>query len=387
MDNFTSKDSAGAMHASPEKIKGKVLGDYLIELPVLKEVDYAAIEKKCKETLCAAGCSAICKKLNNGDMVVGRSMDLGYSHNPAYVVKTDTQNGYKTVGFAYNPYFGTTYDEAREIGITQDELTAVLLSTYDVMNEKGLYIELDMRLVQPDWTNIAMTTGTNPDADISLCYPAVLRYFGEKCATVDEVLELAQNVNAYDMVLGDMRWSGAYLVAEASGRHGILEIVDNKFVWTEGAECHANFYINEEYKDRAVFGDGFGRYEVLMGGIADVKTEADMMELIKKVKYSQVEDPDNCIFDPRGETTGYIGNPDDADAYITIEMAKSEKYKEKIMSVLREDGKRLRSLTIDQLRDEPTTWISAWQCVANCNKRTIKVIFFEDDDLTFDFAI
>ncbi len=375
--------STGKGKTETENIEVKVLGDHLVELPLVTEINWENLEKKSREQLSSGGCSAVLKSMDNGDTVIGRSMDLGYSHNPAYVIYTDTENCYRTVSFSYNPFFGKSFEDVKENGLTQDEEETVLLGVCDTMNETGFYIEVNMRTAQPDWTGIARSTGTNPDGEISLSYPLIPLYIGQRCATVAEAVELIKKINVYAMTIGDLAWEGSFMIADALGNYGILELVDNKIVWNEGASCHANFYINPEYKDKAVFGDGFGRYKVLSEGVGNVKSEEDMADLIRCVRYSQVLDPDTCLFDPRGECTGDKGDG----KIITMEMVQDETLKDDIMNYLRENGKRQKAMTIDELRDESTTWVSAWQLVANCMNHTIDVIFFEDDALSFHFEI
>lgn len=176
--------------ATNARVMGKVLADYVIELPVVTEIDYEAGLKENKEKFAKFGCSTAGKIVDNGDMVVGRSYDLFYGNNPAYVVRTNVEGFNKTVGLVYNSFDGRTFDEVKENGLTQEEILTLLFFTADIMNDKGFYIEANMRPKQPEETGIAISTGTNPGAEITLSLPALIRYLGERCATVDEALAL-----------------------------------------------------------------------------------------------------------------------------------------------------------------------------------------------------
>ncbi len=382
-DSSTSTDT----ESESTNLMGEVLGDYVVELPVITEIDYEAGLAKNKEMFGQFGCSAIGTVLDNGDMVVGRSFDLYYSNNPAYVIKTDVEGFYKTVGLAYNTFDGATFDDVKENGVTQDELLTLLFFTEDVMNEKGLYIEADMRDEQPEETGISISTGTNPDAEVSLSFPALVRYLGERCATVDEAVELANTLNVYGMSNGKVNWGGGYFMADASGHYGVLELIDNKLVWMDGQNCQTNFYLNDEYKDKAIIGSGIGRYELLESEIGSVKSDEDMTALMKKVRYSQMLDPYNCLFDPRSEFSGVGEQYADFGGMLTIDMCADDQYKDTILEVMETFGSQEREKPVQQLRDEGTQWLSVWQTTANCNKKSIRVIFFEDDALTFDFTI
>ena len=370
--------------AENSKVMGKVLADYVIELPVVTEIDYAAGLKKNAEKFAKFGCSTAGKVVDNGDMVVGRSYDLFYGNNPAYVVRTDVEGFNKTVGLVYNSFDGRTFDDVKENGLTQEELLTLLFFTADVMNEKGFYMEANMRPKQPEETGIAISTGTNPGAEITVSLPALIRYLGERCASVDEALELAKSLNVCAFSNGEVNWCGGYFMADESGHFGVLELVDNKLIWNEGQNCQANFYINDEYRDKATLGTGLGRYELLRSEIGSVKTADDMTALMKKVRYSQILDPYNCAFDPCSEC---CGEELPEGGVLTLAMCADGAYKDAILQSLEESSALERKKSLQQLKDEGAQWVSVWQTTANCNKRTIKVVFYEDDELTFDFAV
>ena len=367
------------------KLMGKVLADQIIELPVVTEIDYEAGLKKNVEKFAKFGCSATGKVVDNGDMVVGRSYDLFYGNNPAYIIRTNVEGFNKTVGLVYNSFDGRTFNEVKESGITQEELLTLLFFTADIMNEKGFYMEANMRPKQPEETGIAISTGTNPGAEVTLSLPALVRYLGERCATVNEALELAKTLNVTAFSNGEVNWCGGFFLADESGHFGVLELVDNKLIWNDMQNCQANFYINDEYKNKATLGTGLGRYELLRSEIAQVKTADDMTALMKKVRYSQILDPYKCAFDPCSEC---CGEPiDESGAVLTLDMCASGKYKDAILEGLEKSSAVERAKSLQQLKDEGTQWLSVWQTTANCNKKTIKVVFYEDDNLTFDFTV
>ena len=385
--NSTVDESTSDTISESTNLMGEVLGDYVIELPVITEIDYEAGLAKNKEMFGKFGCSGIGKVLDDGDMVVGRSFDLYYSNNPAYVIKTDVEGFYKTVGLAYNTFDGHTFDDVKENGVTQDELLTLLFFTADVMNEKGFYIEANMREKQPEETGIVVSTGTNPDAEVSLSFPALVRYLGERCATVDEAVELANSLNVYGMSNGKVNWGGGYFMADESGHFGVLELVDNKLIWTDGQNCQTNFYINDEYRDKAIIGSGIGRYELLESEIESVQTADDMTALMKKVRYSQILDPYNCLFDPRSEASGVGEQYEALGGMLTLDMCADDQYKDTILEAMEASGSQEREKSLQTLKDEGTQWLSVWQTTANCNKKSLKVVFFEDDALTFDFTV
>ena len=382
----SSSDASGSEGSGSKStnLVGDTLADYVIELPLITEIDYEAGLKKNMEMFGKFGCSVIGKVLDDGDMVVGRSFDLYYSNNPAYIIKTNVEGFYKTVGLAYNSFDGSTFEDVEKNGITQDELLTLLFFTGDVMNEKGFYIEANMREKQPDDTGIAISTGTNPDAEVSLTFPAVVRYLGERCATVDEAIELVNSLNVCGMSNGTVNWGGGFFMADETGHFGVLELVDNKLVWNDGQNCQTNFYLSNDYKEKATVGNGVGRYDLLESEIGSVKTADDMTALIKKVRYSQVLDPYSCPFDPRSEWCGI--EAEESDGLLTLDKCADDAYKDKILEAMEESGSKEREKSLQTLKDEGTQWYSVWQTTANCNEKSIKVVFYEDDALTFDFT-
>ncbi len=368
-------------------IHGKVIGEGVIELPTFTSVDYEAGFKKCKALFGKFGCSAFGKVLDNGDMVVGRSLDLFYSNNPIYVVRSEVPGFYKTLGLAYNVFDGKDFKTVKENGVSEDELLTLLFFTVDIMNEKGLYIEGNMRPDQPESTGIKRSTGTNPSSEISMSIPALIRYLGERCANINEAIELANKLNVYGLFSGHLTWGASLYMADESGHHGALELVDNKFIWNEGAPCQTNFYLNDEYKDKATIGSGLGRYDLLMSKIDKIKNEKDVANLMKQVRYSQLMNPTTCLFNPVSEACGFGDEFKDFGGAFTVEMARSHKYDDVIMQVLEEEGKKERAKSLQELKNEGTQWYSVWQTVANCNKRTLTFTCFEDDSLTFTYKL
>ena len=110
-----------------------------------------------------------------------------------------------------------------------------------------------------------------------------------------------------------------------------------------------------------------------------------MTALMKKVRYTQILDPRTCAFDPCSEC---CGEPiDESGNVLTLQMCASGKYKDEILQGMEVSGALERAKSLQQRKDEGTQWLSAWQTTANCNKKSIKVVFYEEDDLTFDFTV
>ncbi len=372
-----------------ETIKGKVVGKQVIELPTFTEVDYKKGLALDESLFDHYGCSAVVKKLANGDTIVGRSMDLYYSHRPAYIVRTAVPGYLKTVGLAYNPFVGKTFDVVEKEGLTAEDTLPVLFFTTDIMNEKGLYIEGNMRPGQPKEAGFADSSGTNPGAEWRMSLVGLIRFLGERAGSVEEAVALANTVDVYGIKNDKLNWTGALYMADASGHHGVLELVDNKLSWCDGEPAQTNFFLTPEYHKKAVYGSGVGRYARLMEGIDAVKTEDDMMNLINKVSYSQLIMKDEWTFDPRSDYTTDVEDPALAQfgGKLTLKDAIDEKNREVLYEMIRELGRAERVKSIDQLKDEGTQWLSVFQLVANCNRKNMHVMFFEDPETIQDVTL
>ncbi len=379
---------AGFTSCNSGNIKGKILGDYVVELPVYTSLDYDKALKSDNENYGKFGCTGVVKTLENGETIIGRSYDLGYSFKPAYVVRTAVPGFHKTVGYVYNTFAGPDFEDVKKNGLSSDDAATIPFFTGELMNDAGFYAEANMRPSEPESTGIKESSGTNPGAEYRMTFAALIRFMGERAGSVDEALKIANSVDVHNFKTEHTSWGGGIILADSTGHYGVLELVDNKLVWSDMANAHANFYINDEYREKSAYRMGLGRYEVVKAGIDSVKTEQDMHDLITKVRYNQMTfDSANCIFDPRGEVMGeYRAEWEKWGGILTYKDAYDPANKDYIMSVLAKDNEVAKNATDSQLR-EVGLWQSAWQSVANCNKKTLKVTFFEKDNLTFDLTV
>ena len=372
-----------------ERIVGKVLGKQVIELPVFTDIDYKAGLALDAEHFGKYGCSAVAKVLPNGDMVVGRSMDLNVTNKPAYIIRTAVPGFLKTVGLAYNPFGGPDFDEAKEIGIKKIDTLPLLFFTIDIMNEKGVYIEGNMRNAEnEELTGLKECFSTNPGAEYRMSPGALIRFLGERAGSVEEAVALAKTVDVHSLKSGTLDWNAGIYIADATGKYGILELVDNQLVWLPGEPLQSNFFLSRGNRDRALYGAGFGRYETLKAGRDAVQTEADMMKLISLVRFSQSLDPATCPFDVRTEYTGEHVPGIGADGEkMTVDQALDEKNRPILDAAIQKVTAAERAKGLETLKKEGQLWYSIWQVVANCNRQSIHAMFFEDPTLVFDVTV
>lgn len=320
-------------------------------------------------------CTAVAKTLPNGDTVVGRNMDFYITHKPAYIVRTKGIDGqYDTVGVTYAQHCFPENESVKVNGLAKWQREAIPFTSTDVLNEKGLYCETNMRFDELDKNGnpVFASTGTNPKSKEYISVLMLPRYLANHCATVDEAVALAKKLNIYSIKAPGMNWSLCMLMADATGNYGLLEVAKNKVFFIKKQPVQTNFYVTKSLNKQQHYKSGLGRYATVMEGLKDVKTDEDMFKLIKKVTYFQSNFPDICQYDPRTElvsdssqmTTDYVLNP---------------KNQEEVQAKLREGAAKVSKMTREEIMDNGQYWESTFTNLVNCNKKTMTVRFFEDD--------
>lgn len=323
----------------------------------------------------AGGCTAVAKVNAAGDTVVGRNMDLNISNKAAYIVRTDVEDCYRTVGLMYTYQdYSPDYEDVKANGLPEEFEKVMPFLADDVLNEKGLYIEINMRNGEfwPTGESKFSCPGTNPDSDERVYMFQLPRYIGEHCATVDEALEYVKTLDVYSK---DGFRNYCFLIADASGHYGVLEFGQNKVIWNEGQQAQANFYVSEELAAIQELKAGVGRYDKVLEGIDAVQTEDEMFALMDSVSYFQIYDIKNCQFDYRSENVG-------EEPYATYDYVMAEENGAYIEEAMLQLGAYVNSLSRQELRDANTYWESVFTEVVNCNERTLLVRFYEDDAKT-----
>ena len=321
-------------------------------------------------------CTAVAKTLPNGDTVVGRNLDFYITHHPAYIIRTKGVKGmYDTVGVAYPNDNFPTNEYVKANGLTKQVREIIPFSCTDVLNEKGLYIEDNMRFDElgKDGKPLFASSGTNPKSKERVSVIMLPRYLASRCATVDEAVALAKKIDICSIKAPGMNWSLCLLMADATGNYGLLEIAQNKVSFLKKHPAQTNFYVTKAWNKQQHYRSGLGRYETVMNGLKDVNTDEDMFKLIKKVSYFQSNFPDTCQYDPRTElvmdnskwSTDYILDP---------------KNQEEVQAKLRDGAAKLSKMTREQIMDDGHYWESVFTNLVNCNKKTMTVRFFEDDN-------
>ena len=401
--------------ACAEKETGKatpqcpvVITDHVLDIGTITDFDEEGFLKYYEDQLLVpdGGCSCILTQID-GKNLVGRNTDMGLSENAAFKFVLDI-NEYKAIGLSYSPGTpGLDYDDVLKNGVDESALSNIPYTASDYLNEEGLYIETNNRSYEEGLE----VTGTNPDSDVNVFLALFPAYAATRCATVDEVVALAKSVNTYNSTDPSKApvSNYAFMVADAQGNYGLLEVAGNKVSFLKGQNGQANYYITPEFAANQKYASGESRYEVLNEGLDEVRTMDAMLSHMRKAHYSQAfypNDLDKATFDVRSEFVQYIpvnaeGEVDEENgdaANCTAAWLTDGTRRGEILNILQginqnDYGRFMQAdgtYDFDGLRKAygtmPDFWVSAFTIAIDCGQKTMKVGFWENLDETFEFS-
>ena len=326
-------------------------------------------------------CSAAVRVNSDGQTLVGRTMDLSISDEPAYIFRTDVEGFYKTIGLTYFPNGRASYEEIVENGLDENFRALIPYFSSDSMNEYGLYVEANMRTDEyyDDGTSKFGSSGTNPDSDTRIAMSILPTYLTTHAKNIPEALELIDTLDVYSLDSESLSWPFAYMMADAEGNYGLLEIVNNEVIWHDKQAIQTNFYIAEEYRAIEDYQSGLGRYEVLANGLDAVETKKDMYNLISKVLYSQSYDRENSQFNI---LTEYVDLKPEWTTDYVLDSANEAEMSEYINAISQDFHTKSRA----EIAESGSYWETIFTIVADATNKTFYVNFFEDPTRSFNYS-
>ena len=222
------------------------------------------------------GCSALTVKTPEGGVLMGRNFD--FNSALGVVLHTIPDRGYETITTFNVEFYGFGEDYKPEGFKNQYLALAGLFVALDGINEKGLAIA---DLMAGDTIQTHQRT-SKPD----LTTTAAISYLLKNAANVDEALDLLRGIDMHS----DIGSAHHYAMADASGKHVVVEYVDNEMVVVESPAV-ANHYLCEA-KLNVGHIEGDDRYDHLCqryeqaGGVMN---EAQLTEAIKAASQSERE--------------------------------------------------------------------------------------------------
>ncbi len=282
------------------------LGNYVIELPdftdpkswdiglaeVNKLVDHGKLPK--------VGCTAMAKRNSKGEVIVGRNMDLDISQSPAYVFKT-MYGKYRNFNVFYQPGFYLPYEEVKKLDEIDPTVRDMMqFVTCDSMNEKGLYIEGNMRERNDKLTCYGLHSshgektrndGT-PWNELRASTMSIIQPVSQNCATVREAVEfLGNSYDWYSPVLesqSDFALNNAnisFMIGDATGEYGLIEIAQDEISYIPYQYGQANYFITPKWNAMDSFAVGHGRLAMVSKVIGPVDTLEEAMDAMKPIMW------------------------------------------------------------------------------------------------------
>ena len=215
----------------------------------------------------AGGCSITFATYRTGITGAVRNMDLQLSSYCSYelMIHPGENVKYPVWGLAYTGMDEKGYKDMLETGITDSQYATIPFTTTDGMsfgtNDTGerasLYCAILMRTQQnDDQGNVIWDTpGTYPGAPIRCCTQSIATLIPAQCLTIDEALAYVGAVDEdYNRIFPDvdptldvytfnirredqvLRWFECLAMEDSTGRHGVLEFIDNYPIWHEGID-------------------------------------------------------------------------------------------------------------------------------------------------------
>lgn len=369
-----------------------IVKDFLVEMPTYTSVDYKYAQKWFKwHPISAGGCSAVVKNVgdqNNNHLIIGRNMDYAYSKKCAYIIRTEEPDKYKTLGFAYatNPT-SPDFEKVQKYGISNEWYRIAPFFCTDVINEEGLYCEIDMRNIEKDDKGKSKfrCSGTNPETHVDVHMVALTRFIVSNCKNVTEAIKYVQdNINVFNK---EEDWNFSFLLADAEGKYGLLEFGHNDIFWKLGQNCQTNYFVNDTIKDESKIKFGIGRYQYLQDHLNDVTDTDTMFNLINQIRYSNVYYGKNCPFDMRSETSDFLT---DVPYEWLMPWYTEQDHPEEVKQVYEKINKKLEELwklPEEERKKLPWYWQSTFTEIVDIPSKTIHIRMFEDDDYIFDYTV
>lgn len=196
-----------------------------------------------KPSTCALSCSAFEAHNEKGEHIMGRNFD--YLDSPCYVLWTHPENAYASISMVDGSFMLTTDRIKHRSTVFRKQC---MLSPYfclDGMNEKGFAISV-LQIHE---------NGTKQDTGKTKMFTtAILRCCLDKCASVEEAIEMFKRYDIQDTVAFGYSLGCCfhYMLTDANGDAAVIEYVNNeiRIIRADKPELQrlfvTNYYLSED---------------------------------------------------------------------------------------------------------------------------------------------
>ena len=285
----------------------------------------------------AGGCSITFAQYSDGKIGAVRNMDLQLSDYCSYEVMINPGKNvkYATWGLSYTGFDDKTFSDILKTGLSDERYANLPFTTTDTMSfgydesgsEASLYCAVLMRTDQKDENGnyLWACDGTYPNAPIRCCTQSIPTLVATQCLSIDAALAYVGAVDEkYNRIFPNVEptldvytlsidngvvsnhWFEVVAMEDSTGRHGVLEFMDNYAIWHEDIDYSFNFFLQDEFlynEDgtyREDYGAGIGRYEAVVPYLDEVMTLEDHVTLMDGIRYS--------FMTYYNEEAGYVGH-------------------------------------------------------------------------------
>ena len=394
------------------------MGNYLIWLDDFKTSDLASAvvyAQIVSDSTKGGFCTACVKKNKAGEVLVGRNNDMEISRHPAYIYTTSCGK-YKTLSLRFLSPDLYTYEQFKTKGYQDKEFINLLgFTATDAINSEGLYVQMNGREKGDTFYN----TGTNPGKTRARA-DMLPNLIAQNCATVKEAVEYVKNeLDVYSTPVKDPEnlTEFAYLIGDAAGEYGILEIAGNQIYYLPYQNGQGNYYLNPVCNAIDSKGSGYGRLASVIEGLDEVETQEEMFRHMEKAMWRDSVLYADCTYIDENGKIRFVNDQGEP-----IEDWRSDLYLSQVEEVWGKEaapllGKTARELMApenaenivkyckdlyvkngfkekllqyyagneDPLRDCGDIMTTGMRISVNCRKKNVIVQFFEKEDLTFEF--
>lgn len=246
----------------------------------------------------AFGCSTLAVRNEEEEFLFGRNFD--WNTCEALILLSKPTQGYASIS-TVNMDFITQGAGAMSVVLLSENIrkAVALYAPLDGMNEKGLCVSVNMI---EDSATIEQNT-EKPDITTT----TAIRLLLNKAANVDEALELLE---AYDLH-ASFGYMVHFAIADASGKHVVVEYVNNEMFVTDTAVV-TNFYLTEGEKMGIGSSQSHTRYDILQETMAEKNEMSeddvrDALDSVSKDNFGEFESTEwSIVFNRSRNTVSYF---------------------------------------------------------------------------------
>lgn len=223
-----------------------------------------------------------CSSIRNWNFI-WRNYDRYYDESPEFIIHIPAaEDRHASINIAVS----RIKDELVQQWLSEEELKILPFMTTDWINDAWVAININ---VVPTW-DMGYTTWTNPEGEDRSAIN-IVRYILDYADSVDNAIELLQWLNIYAPMTETFTQEVHFMISDPN-KTVIVEFINNQLVVIEN-NIMTNYYLATELTSHA---NGIERYNLLNEQYQLWETKGWMIELMKKVWYTNLYNPETNPF-------------------------------------------------------------------------------------------